>query len=144
MNGHFIGLTSNNAAICNSSTNATLSSYFTFQDSQGIPNSEHQVQPFLSFFSGEGDTKTHLLKFWCFSGIVETHIDQNGNHCGVCYYEARYLQKGAIDDGVYLYTGIASVAWNRKLLFLKAQREKFPNGPEFFSVSGDEKCLKKY
>jgi hypothetical protein len=136
MNGHFIGLTSNNASFCDATKDPTVSSYFTIKDSDGSRNSEQRVPAFLEFFPGEGDTKTHFLKFWCFSGIVDSHIDQNGNHCGVCYYEVREMQKGAIDDGVYLYTGIAQVTWNRKSFFLEAKRERFPQGPQLFLVSG--------
>jgi len=45
------------------------------------------------------------------------------------------LNREAIDDGVYLYTGIALVAWNRENLFLEARREIFLPGPQLFSVS---------
>ena len=135
MNGEFTGLSPNNASFCNNPINPTVSSYFTIQDSHGRGNSEQQVPALLKFLPGERDTDTHLLKLWCFSGIVEAHIDEQGNRCGVCYYEARMLNREAIDDGVYLYTGIALVAWNRENLFLEARREIFLPGPQLFSVS---------
>ena len=133
MNGTFTGLSPNNAAF-KAGHNPTVSSYFSIHDSNGHRNSEQQVPPFLAFFPGEGDTKTRFLKFWCFSGIVETHTDHKGNHFGVCYYETRELERDAIDDGVYLYTGIASVTWNPKEQFLEAKRQISPQGPQFFLV----------
>jgi hypothetical protein len=138
MDGSFIGLTSNNAALCKGANDPMVSSYFAIQDSNGRRNSEQPVPPFLEFFPGEGDTETKFLKFWCFSGIAETHTDQKGNHCGVCYYEARELEREAIDDGVYLYTGIALVTWNRKYQFVEAKRQQFLQGPQLFLVSNGE------
>ncbi|KAE9381345.1 hypothetical protein N431DRAFT_359225 [Stipitochalara longipes BDJ] len=132
MNGQFIGLSPNNASFCNSSKDPTVSSYFAIQGANGHLNSDQKVPALLKFLPGEGDTETHFLKFWCFSGIVETHTDDKGNRCGVCYYETRELNREAIDDGQYLYTGIAHVIWNREHLFLEARREVFSQGPQFF------------
>jgi hypothetical protein len=139
MNGHFTGLTSNNASFCHNTNNPTVSSYFTIKDSDGSRNSEHKIPPFLEFFPGEGDSKTSFLKFWCFGGIVETNVDEKGGRRGVCYYEARELRKDALDDGIYLYTGLASIAWNPEEVFLEAKRAEFLNGPQLFLVSNQMK-----
>jgi hypothetical protein len=122
LDGDYLGCSTNTCSICDDIKSPTLSSYLAIKDQNGRARSSEQlVPPLLTMLPGEGDTDTHMFKLWCFSGVVETH-KANDNIYGLCYYEAREIEKGTNAETAYLYTGIAAVAWNKEKKRLEATR----------------------
>jgi hypothetical protein len=144
MDGNFLGVSTNTCSVLDAITDhgSTASSYFILKDKNGVSrNSERTVPAFLSMLPGEGDTDSHMFKIWCFSGIVETHR-ANGNIYGACWYEAREIEKGTNRETAYLYTGIATVVWNKEKKWLEADRIR-NTSLKHFLVSNDKKQARR-
>jgi hypothetical protein len=131
LGGDYLGCSTNTCSVLEESNSPTLSSYFTIKDQNGGGrSSEQQVPAFLPMIPGEGDTETHMFKIWCFSGIVETGKTNDGTIHGICYYEAREIEKGTNAETAYLYTGMAPIVWNKQKKLLEATRRDEDGTPK--------------